>query len=522
MEYTNAPTGSSSAERSSIAQKIVECQLGELAYDQLSDSQKTLVDTFVLGGCCAHKDLNTFRYGCKAMHDGWPKGETPILLANKANDAVIKLGKDADSAAVQNAIASSTRGVVKSTSLMGMLFRHKEENKGYQAKYTMFLETHKDQLYDKKDAKNFPNTSAIRYQSYSYAAAVVTKYRSLLLQLINEICDAKVRGQQANHVEDLVRRALDCPRTQAETVTAALYGNSVSWPYLAIVRGRNADGMIPNLLDTFDLHWKLPAFCRSIAANPDLLLDPSFPLSQATLDGKPFLDNGVMIAARKHAETCPHIRKTIKDFFSGAAIGWEVFTSEFVKGGPLDSLTAEQRSMLYLPATNDHNEGGLGSWRVHARYHPNSNPSSFSGMARWARNNTEKFITKHCTMDDLIYVMRSVRSQDASGENAKFRKDFVEEQQRRAQANRDRLLESVKKRLELEDCLKAIGIEKDRTKILKMTVVDLKAQLDVYRHIVEDPVIKTFTLASIPNKMHKLYAVLAALTRYERCVPMSH
>jgi hypothetical protein len=40
------------------------------------------------------------------------------------------------------------------------------------------------------------------------------------------------------------------------------------------------------------------------------------------------------------------------------------FTSEFAPGGLIDEATAEERELAWMPATNDENEGALGSFRV--------------------------------------------------------------------------------------------------------------------------------------------------------------
>ena len=90
----------------------------------------------------------------------------------------------------------------------------------------------------------------------------------------------------------------------------------------------------------------------------------------------------------------------ISSMFSGCMDGWYQFTKEFVPGGPINQLTVEQRSRMFIPATNDANEGALGSWRVNARFHPNGMASGFSNKTRIERNNTEMFIDKLCDQDD--------------------------------------------------------------------------------------------------------------------------
>ena len=75
----------------------------------------------------------------------------------------------------------------------------------------------------------------------------------------------------------------------------------------------------------------------------------------------------------------------IMAMFNGAVNGRDIFTEEFVIDRPFDSLTAEQCQSLFIPATNDANEGALGSWRVHLHYNPNSTTATFSAKARLER-----------------------------------------------------------------------------------------------------------------------------------------
>jgi hypothetical protein len=95
------------------------------------------------------------------MSGAWPEGGEPVLLANKANDTTIRLGKK-DSAAVRAAEDASTRGIVKATTLLGALLRNKDEDKGYQDKYTMFMEAELFDLCGETDVKHFPATSQTR------------------------------------------------------------------------------------------------------------------------------------------------------------------------------------------------------------------------------------------------------------------------------------------------------------------------------------------------------------------------
>ncbi|RDB26838.1 hypothetical protein Hypma_005339 [Hypsizygus marmoreus] len=193
----------------------------------------------------------------------------PVLLANKANDATIHLGADADSAAVQRAVDSSNRGRTKLASLSGALFNHKSEGQGYQDIHHHFISQAKLERHGIKDHKRFPDTSNTRYQSHSYAAAELFTFLPEYLELLEERRDSKQKIG-FNHLEENVAKGLADRATLIELAAMAIYGTFVSWPYLRLAHGPG--GTIINLLDLVDLHRKLPPYCDRIAANPQLLL----------------------------------------------------------------------------------------------------------------------------------------------------------------------------------------------------------------------------------------------------------
>ncbi|KAK7034818.1 hypothetical protein R3P38DRAFT_2435204, partial [Favolaschia claudopus] len=121
---------------------------------------------------------------------------------------------------------------------------------------------------------------------------------------------------------------------------------------------------------------------------------------------------------------------------------------------------------------------------------------------------------KYITAEDLLHVMREVRKEDANGESAAFRKAVVDELERKARVHREKVRVAAEKKEAKEANFRVIGVEHDRAKIRAMTVPHLKAQYDVYKHIVKDAIIQKTTLVSIPHRQDKLDAVLAALDRY--------
>ncbi|PCH35781.1 hypothetical protein WOLCODRAFT_20162 [Wolfiporia cocos MD-104 SS10] len=506
--------------RHKIAIDLLEYRLGCAVFDKLPSALQRLFDMFLFGGCCGHKDLNAFKYGVLAMHTSWDSLDLPppTLLANKANDSAIRLADTVDCAAVQHAVESSSCGGIKLASLAGALFCHKNDDTGYQDRHRLFMSIRKQEIHGDATFKRFPDTSNTRYQSHSYAAAEIATYLELYIELMEEICDAKSKPG-ANHLESNVAKGLRDPSTLAELAAMALYGVSVSWPYLRQVHG---DGTkLINLLDLTGLHRRLPEFCNHIAMHPDLILNPDAPLDLITLDGQPFSDWRLIAAIQTHAPDIPGLLPMITAMFSGAAQGWVQFTSEFALGGPFDSLTPEERALVFIPSTNDTNEGALGSWWVHVRSHPNSTATTFSSQERLERNKTENFITKCCSEDDQRYVMQVARELDSSGENAHFRKELMDNQCKRATENRWHQEETQRKKEAELQRLHDVGLVTDCDAINKMTVVQLKDQIEIHRKLFTDHILAAVTLNSLPTRAHKLYAVHAAVTR-NPSIPADH
>ncbi|KAF8156818.1 hypothetical protein B0H34DRAFT_617022, partial [Crassisporium funariophilum] len=480
IDAFQAVMSESPEKRHATAIEILERKLGADALGRLKEADRNFLIRILFAGCCGHKDLNAYKYGDVELQARWGAlgRPRPVLLANKANDAAIRLSDNPDGATVQNAIATSGRGAVKLASLAGALFHHKSDDQGYQEFHRIFMSEKKHELHGIKTYTRFPDTSNTRYQSHSYAARELVVYLDLYRELLEVARDAKQKAAY-NHLEQNVAKGLNDTSTIAELCAHALYGNAVSWLYLEIVRGKGTT--IRNLLDNdpIELHRKLPVFCEHIAANPRLLLDPDklFPdFSTRTLNGRPWHDRALVMAVRTLQCELPDLEMSISAMFAGCAKGWQQFTKEFAPGGPIDSLTPEQRRRMFIPATNDHNEGGLGSTRIYTRSHPNGTAAGFSNKARCERNNTENFILSACTPDDQQYVMREVRRQGASGEHGKFRKDLFETQQKKAIDTRKKQADLEAKRREEFLRLTAVGLVVDRSRICKMTVGELKDQ----------------------------------------------
>jgi hypothetical protein len=409
----------------------------------------------------------------------------PVLLANKANAATIILStEDPDNPAALQAIEASSAGAIKLLQLIGALLRHKDGERGYQDKCRIFMLERKLELYDLDEPGTFPDVSNTRYGCYTYAAAEVVCFHGLIQELVTEIVLGKAKSGTFNHVEKNILKGLNCAVTMTELVALALYGASVSWPYMAMVRGTKERPI--NLLSLTELHRKLPVFCANIASNPHILLDETTPLEQLTIDGLPFRDEFLFTAITQIRSELPNLLLTITSMFSGCETGWIQFTPEFHIDGTFDRLTPEQRAIVFIPSTNDCSEGMLGTYRVHMRHHPNSTAHSFSNQTRAERNNTKAFIKKCCDAAVQKYVMREVRKDGTSGRRAKFRHAWAALQREKAEKATKRREKTASRKRSAAARVASTTLEFDVAKINTMSSAHLKDQLHVYKDVLKD------------------------------------
>ncbi|KAF7371839.1 hypothetical protein MVEN_00040700 [Mycena venus] len=479
-------------ERRKLTSHVLERKIGEDKFHALTPEEQEACCMHLFGGCCCHKDLNVLRIayaGVQRLYSIHPTLTPPVLLANKANSATIRLGADdpKSSAAVENAIEASSSGAIKLLQLLGALLRHKDGERGYQDKCTIFMRQRQLEQYGIKNAPKFPDVSNTRYSSFTYGAAYVVCFHGLIQELITEIIDGKTHSGQPNHVEHLILKGINCPETMSHMVAIALYGVSVGWGYMAMVRGPAGEPV--NLLSLTALHRRLPEFCAIIAAFPWKILDPTTPLTELTIDGQPFRDHLLITSIDQLRPTLPNLFLIVSTLFSSAEEGWIRFTPEFRIGGTFDRLTPAQRANMWIPATNDRNEGMLGTGRNWFKYKPNSTAQSFSNHTRTQQNNTEAFIKKYCDKAVEKFVMREVRRDGASGRRAEFRRLWVALQKEKAERGLKRREAAAAKKKSKASRLAATALELDITKIQAMTSKLLKDQLAVYRDVLKDDIL---------------------------------
>jgi len=144
----------------------------------------------------------------------------------------------------------------------------------------------------------------------------------------------------------------------------------------------------------------------------------------------------------------PHLSDLVVVFFKGACGTWKCFTTEFTPGGIIDSATDLQKELAWMPATNDVNEGMLGSLRQFWRFNPRASLHIFNALAMYQRNDTQPFMNKNLQEEDYKFLMRMGREIDSSGLEAKRQAKNVEYNLAKNQKKNDKDMEAAQKKVE--------------------------------------------------------------------------
>ena len=170
-----------------------------------------------------------------------------------------------------------------------------------------------------------------------------------------------------------------------------------------------------NHLNLGPLHVKVKEFCKSIIENPDLLLMGSEgSYKQGALDHQPWDRPDVVYVVQALSGSLPDLKGCLVAFFKGALETWEHLISEFTEGGVISELRPEEKNRIFINATNDHNEGALGTTRLTLRKAGNTSVTTISAKMMYARNDPETFIQdKLPGMTHWKFVMNEVRTKGA-------------------------------------------------------------------------------------------------------------
>ena len=422
--------------RQTVEETITE--LGKEMYESLSPEEKQEVDLFLWMGCCMHKSLNAFKGGNTEMMAAWEtdlKGVSPpVLLANKANAAVLRRvlepsrGNKPASEEELAAFEASTRGAAKTVTIAGAIFNHKDDKKGYHDVYLNFM-----QKYTRfpLPVRRFPGTSNTRFGSHGDAAEVLLVDLDAFRHFMVHIRDGKKSPEWTN-IELNVHKALHCPRTLEELCVFAFYNQAVDSPYMQQVRGPDNEQI--NGLDLGPLHTHVITHIQKLIDHPDDFLQSNTINSAATttLHGQPWINPLVIdtIYGHLHARNIPHFPHLLKAFLQGALTTWTRFSSEFASGGAIDLATPAERRQAWVPATNDANEGSLGTYRVTMRRYPNLTLLQYNALMMFSHNDTATFIEQNFIAEDHAFIMKEARRRDEMGLETARKARLLEDEER--------------------------------------------------------------------------------------------
>lgn len=503
--WAQLDSDATAAEYGAIKRAVIK-RLGKEAFEHLPLSERRKVELFVPAGCCMHKDLNVFKGGYTALTQFWIENgfEGPCYLMNRDNDAAAALG---NSAARTRALEKSVGGAIKLTELAGALFRHKNDKKGQQDSMRFFFASVLGRLL------TFPDTSNTRFGSYGEAASVLIAHLPLFCEFLEQIRDKKENGQW-NHMEENVYRGLHDLPTLTELVILSIYSEVVSRPYMREVRRPDN----PNHLDLAPLHEQIIEHVQNIINNPDLVLKLDASPESMTFDGKPWERPEALDGARNLMPMLPHLRGALVAFFTGALATWRRFAAEYAPDGAIAQLSDEERRRAWRPATNDANEGELGSGRVTLRLAPHMTLQSYNDRTMYRNNETLEF-ERQLTSVDHKYSRTVARARDAAGLEKKRRLDLAEgerEDAAKKKAHRDAVQAQKDKR---RDRLKAVLpiLFLRELKMRNTLRAQIDEQLDWHREWVDSGPKEEKLIPmkkDLPSKEAMLKALRAAVKRY--------
>ncbi|KZV97662.1 hypothetical protein EXIGLDRAFT_585649, partial [Exidia glandulosa HHB12029] len=267
---------------------------------------------------------------------------------------------------------------------LGALLNHPEHKKGTGDPFRLYMRSRVGFRV------TIPGTYQSRFQSTYEMACFILRFRDHIIDFFHQIRACK-STHDLNHLEENVYNALHDGPTLSELATLAAYGTAVGRPYMLEVR---ANALV-DMMSLGPLHDRVIELCDTISQCPELIaVEADDNGSPASLDWQPF-DDPFLIPAIRELESkglLPHLHVPMSAFFAGARDGWIQFAREFRDGGSIASATASQRATVFIPSTNDANEGLLGAYRVWKRLRPGMRLRFFNAAMVFGRNKVQSFL----------------------------------------------------------------------------------------------------------------------------------
>jgi hypothetical protein len=342
----------------------------------------------------------------------------PVLLPNKDHGAVIS-SMDVNPSygdAERHAVAVSDGGGVKTISLAGGIFNHKDSKKGHHDTYRAALCDHTGSFTVYADVSN------TRFGSFGDGAGQVMLHLNWHIQYLEDHAYSKTKVG-LSHMEANLLKGLKDPAMQQELMVMAIFSECVFHPYLQHVHSGDK-GLTTNMLDEAPWHLQLKEYLESVIGDPDLILGETATFEMATLDGKHFHDANVMgsIFDRASPSATPHLQMCLIAFFQGALEKLPSFTTEFTSG-EIDKLTDAEHELSFCTQTNDVNEGMLGLYRTYDRKNP-SGSLLYNSIQMNKLNDTEQWRENHLTEADDAALRKGAHDIDAQHLKEERRKEI--------------------------------------------------------------------------------------------------
>ncbi|KAH9949428.1 hypothetical protein B0H21DRAFT_820030 [Amylocystis lapponica] len=460
--------------------RALSVRLGTDMFARLPEVVQQSLKSLIWAGCSMHKEMNSVKGGDRTMQAAWKLLglDPPILLANKDNAATLELAStttEAVSVAEEHVLNVSGRGGVKTTSLAGAMFNHKDDKKGQQDTHQYYMR----QVTGKPFM--FPDTSNTRYQTNCDAATELLLNLDQYISFLELVRDRKDK-RIFNHMEANVYAALHDCATLTELAVLVLYSQAITHPYVRVVRGSGTEQT--NILDLGPVHVQVKEHVQRIIDDPELLLSPHVSHQTGATDGQMWEKPTAITTVHDLAPRLPYLKPITVAFFRGALETWERFTAEFSPGGLIDLASASKRESAWMPSTNDANEGALGSYRLHARRSPKGSGHLYNAQAMVARNNTEAFITEKFTAEeDHTFLRVQARLIDSSKLELQRRQAQIDFNQRVVDLKRTKDEDKRQKDAAFAEKIAELTIVLDPRGMDGLTVAELKLQLEWHRTV---------------------------------------
>jgi len=176
----------------------------------------------------------------------------------------------------------------------------------------------------------------------------------------------------------------------------------------------------------------------------------------------------------------PYLEELLIAFFTGADETWTCFTSEFAPGGLIDVATTEERDLAWMPATNDENEGALGSFHKLIRQQPQLTLQAYNGLSMFFHNNTQLFMEAKFTSEEDHKFLHKIARETGSGEQA-WRKAGVDHRDDKQKRLIEKRQKREKKVQENAERIAGTAIILDKDIVSKLKGNHLLDQIKVFK-----------------------------------------